>query len=182
MYCKVEQRSRRRVWAAPHNSKYRCGERGAWPAKRKAQAILGGLPSIFSTLAMCRSRRSGALGVSRELCGDATVELDSAGDLSETPLGVGQGSRMAHHKNCPRQRGGNFNKKGHPRLESPAMAGGRHRSLSKPGCPAGAPAAGRTPIKPQRRGRLCSQPFAPAFPLPSACRRVTENTVRYIFW
>ena len=53
-------------------------------AKREAQAILGGLPSIFSTLIMCRGRRSDALGLSRELCGDAPVELDSAGDFSDT--------------------------------------------------------------------------------------------------
>ena len=51
---------------------------------REAQAILGGLPSIFSTLIMCRGRRSDALGLSRELCGDAPVELDSAGDFSDT--------------------------------------------------------------------------------------------------
>lgn len=36
---------------------------------------------------MCRGRRSDALGLSRELCGDAPVELDSAGDFSDTPLG-----------------------------------------------------------------------------------------------
>ena len=35
-------------------------------------------------LIMCRGRRSDALGLSRELCGDAPVELDSAGDFSDT--------------------------------------------------------------------------------------------------
>ena len=40
-------------------------------AKQKAQIILRVLSSIFATQMVCRSRRSGAQGVSRELCGVA---------------------------------------------------------------------------------------------------------------
>ena len=59
------------VKAAPHNSAYRYGERGAPDAKQKAQIILFVLSSIFATQMVCIAHRSGAQGVSRELCGVA---------------------------------------------------------------------------------------------------------------
>ena len=57
--------------AIPHNSKCRYGERGAAAAKPKAQIILDVLSSILATQMPCRSRRSGARAVRRELCGIA---------------------------------------------------------------------------------------------------------------
>ena len=48
------------LWAIPHNSKCRYGERGAATAKPKAQIILDVLSSILATQMPCRSRRSGA--------------------------------------------------------------------------------------------------------------------------
>ena len=48
------------LWAIPHNSKCRYGERGAATAKPKAQIILDVLSSILTTQMPCRSRRSGA--------------------------------------------------------------------------------------------------------------------------
>ena len=60
-----------RYKAIPHNSKCRYGERGAAAAKPKAQIILDVLSSILATQMPCRSRRSGARAVRRELCGIA---------------------------------------------------------------------------------------------------------------
>ena len=57
--------------ATPHNSTCRYGERGVPAAKQKAQIILCVLSSIFATQMVRRSRRSGAYGVSRDLCGVA---------------------------------------------------------------------------------------------------------------
>ena len=57
--------------AIPHNFKCRYGERGAADAKPKAQIILDVLSSILATQMPCRSRRSGARAVRRELCGIA---------------------------------------------------------------------------------------------------------------
>ena len=65
------QRKRGKPRAIPHNSKCRYGERGAAAAKPKAQIILDVLSSILATQMPCRSRRSGARAVRRELCGIA---------------------------------------------------------------------------------------------------------------
>ena len=55
------------VKAIPHNSKCRYGERGASDANPKAQIMLCALSSILAAQMPCRSRRSAAYTVRREL-------------------------------------------------------------------------------------------------------------------
>ena len=78
--CKA--RDRRNTWCIARLSNVADAAFGQYRAIQNANAASE--PSIFSTLIMCRGRRSDALGLSRELCGDAPVELDSAGDFSDT--------------------------------------------------------------------------------------------------
>ena len=71
--CKA--RDRRNTWCIARLSNVADAAFGQYRAIQNANA---------ATLIMCRGRRSDALGLSRELCGDAPVELDSAGDFSDT--------------------------------------------------------------------------------------------------
>ena len=58
------------LWAIPHNSKCRYGERGAAAAKPKAQIILYVLSSILATQMPCRTpSRSEALRSATAACG-----------------------------------------------------------------------------------------------------------------
>ena len=60
----------KKLWAIPHNSKCRYGERGAAAAKPKAQIILCVLSSILATQMPCRTpSRSEALRSATAACG-----------------------------------------------------------------------------------------------------------------